>query len=158
MPEAEPEKQIETEVIIRAATLEEVGGFFTHVWKTIYHEGALPALLDWNRLSECDEFFVAEYDGAIIGTATLAVLKKEKPPTLDTLYVSPSHQGKGVGLRLCEIALQRFREAAKFPVVCDVTTSKMHGIIDRLTPELKALLKPDFSYRIYGDEWEAPNR
>ena len=64
MPEPVPEEEIEsmsrTAAIIRAATRNEVGYFFTHVWKNIYREGNLPALLDWDRLPACDEFFVAE--------------------------------------------------------------------------------------------------
>src|SRR5947207_2053086 len=132
----------ENEATIRTATLAEVETFFTHVWKTVYKEGVIPALLDSSRLPECDEFFVAEYDGAIIGTVTLAGLNNNRPPTLDTLYVIPPHRGKGVGLRLCETAMQRFEETQKTPVVCDVTTRNMHHTIERLPLHLQAVLRP----------------
>jgi N-acetylglutamate synthase-like GNAT family acetyltransferase len=106
-------RPFENELTIRAATLEEVQTFFIHVWKTVYNEGVCPALLDPGRLSECDEFFVAECDGEIIGAVTLAGLKNKRLPTLDALYVVPTHRGRRVGPRLCETALLRFKETQK---------------------------------------------
>jgi GNAT superfamily N-acetyltransferase len=139
---------------IRTAKLEEVDRFFTHVRKVFYHNRPLPTLLDPVRLPLCDEFFVADCNGEIVGIATLAGLTNTRPPTLDALYVVPSYRGRRVGSRLCQMAIQRFEEAEKTPVFCDVTTRNMHRTIESLPSELKALLRPTLSYQVYGDEWE----
>jgi GNAT superfamily N-acetyltransferase len=139
---------------IRTATLEEVDGFFTHVWRILYHSGTLPMLLDSDRLPLCDEFFVADCNGEIVGMVTLAGLRNRRPPTLDALYVVPSYRGRRVGSRLCQTAIQRFKEAEKTPVYCDVTSRNMHRTIESLPSELKALLRPTLSYQVYGDEWQ----
>jgi GNAT superfamily N-acetyltransferase len=140
--------------MIRTATLEEVDRFFTHVRKTLYHNVPLPTLLDSVRLPLCDEFVVADCNGDIVEMVTLAGLRNRRPPTLDALYVVPSYRGRGVGSRLCQMAIQRFKEAEKIPVFCDVTTRNMHRTIESLPSELKALLRPTLSYQIFGDEWE----
>ena len=139
---------------IRSATLDEVGWFFTHVEKVVYHSGALPMLLDSDRLPLCDEFFVADCNREIVGMVTLAGLRNRRPPTLDALYVVPTYRGRGVGSRLCQTAIQRFKEAGKTPICCDVTSRNMHRTIESLPSDLKALLRPTLSYQVYGDEWE----
>lgn len=145
------------EIKIRLASMKEVECFFIHVWKTVYKEGIMPALLDWNPLRQCDEFSVAEINGEIVGTATLAGLKTKGQPTLKTVYVVPTHRGKGAGIQLLEASIQRFKEVGKTPVFCDVTSRKMHETIERLAPELKGLLSLELSYKTYGDEWESDN-
>jgi hypothetical protein len=81
MPGTAPTKGMkmtdEGTISIRAATLQEVIDFFIHVWQTVYHGGIYPALLDWGRLPQSDEFFVAERNGEIIGAAALAGLKNK---------------------------------------------------------------------------------
>jgi GNAT superfamily N-acetyltransferase len=143
-----------SEPSVRFASLQEVGAFFTHVWKTVYRGGSFPALLDTDRLPHADEFVVAELRGEIIGAVTLAGLKGQRPPTLDTVYVVPTKRGRGIAARLCEAALRRFMEAGKTPVSCDVTTNKMQRALDKLPPDIQAIVKPIASYQEYGDEWE----
>jgi ribosomal protein S18 acetylase RimI-like enzyme len=78
-------------------------------------------------------------------------LNNKRPPTLDVLYVVRAHRGRGVGLHLCETALRRFMEAQKTPVFCDVISRNMHRTIERLPPDLRAILKESLLYKIYGD-------
>ena len=61
---------------------------------------------EWKRaLADPDvEIYVAEHDGAAVGTVAVA------GDELRRLYVLPEHQGRGIGSRLHDLALVRMRD------------------------------------------------
>ena len=61
--------------MIRAATKKEVYNFFQRAVDTLYR-GIIPMLFDTERLSACDECYVAEVDGQIVGAVTLAYARR----------------------------------------------------------------------------------
>lgn len=87
-----------------------------------------------DRLLQCDEAFVAEQSGCIVGATTLAFNGVYEPhvPTLDGLYVLPHFQRLGIGFALLERAITRFVELGKIPVLCKVKSSGMMKLLDRL--------------------------
>lgn len=147
-------RKVVAEPTIRPGTLQEVDGFFWDVCKSIGGGIIVPGLLDSDRLRFCDEFFVAEWNGQIVGAVTLAIFKAERLPTLDVVYVRPALRGKRVGPRLVETAIRRFKEAKRTPILCDVTSKDMHRLIERLPPDLRTELKAVLSYVGHGDEWD----
>lgn len=61
-----------------------------------YHRGALRALLT----AEGVHGLVAELDGEVVGFARTTYAPTEKKFFLTSLYVLPSYQGKGLGMKL----------------------------------------------------------
>src|SRR5690606_9365146 len=123
--------------------------FFQRAVETLYR-GVTPMLFDTQRLSACDECYVAEVDGQIAGAVTLAYAAANGP-TLDTLFVWDDQQNKGIGASLCEKATQRLIEAGKTPIYCEVNTRGMHRLIKRLPPEQQVLFRLNLVYLREGE-------
>ena len=97
------------------------------------HETVTVSLLDPlgvlgpDRVRQCDEAFVAEVDGVLVGAVTLAfkgVFGRNKA-TLDGLYVLPEYRGRGIRCRLMAHAVRRFVEVGRIPVLCNVESEEM---------------------------------
>lgn len=80
-----------------------------------------------DRLRQCDEAFVAEVDGVIVGAVTLAFkgLFGRNKPTLDGMYVLPKYRRRGIGCHLITHAVRRFVEVGRTPVLCNVESEEM---------------------------------
>jgi ribosomal protein S18 acetylase RimI-like enzyme len=97
------------------------------------HETVTVSLLDPlgvlgpDRVRHCDEAFVAEVDGVIVGAVTLAFkgIFGGNKPTLDGLYVLPEYRRRGIGCRLITHAVRRFAEVGRTPVLCNVESDEM---------------------------------
>lgn len=134
---------------IRPASRQEVGDFFRRAEDTFY-EGRRSALLGSDRVDACDEYFVAEIDGQIVGAVTLA-FEAINGPTLETLYVWRDLQRRGIGPALCETAARRFTEVGKTPIACEVENAAMHKAIQKLPNDLQARFRLKLSYLEDGD-------
>ena len=66
-------------------------------------------LEDWHFLLKLGTGFVAEKDGAVIGTG-LCWKQGERHGTLGAVIVSPRHQGRGIGRQLMKRVLQELGE------------------------------------------------
>jgi len=137
------------EATIRQAQKPEVGEFF---YKAFPPDAIRPAMLEWERVQACDEMYVAEIEGRIVGAVTLAT--NWRVPTLATLYVSQDCQRSGIGTQLCTDAIRRFVELGKTPVYVDATTNGMKSLILKLPEDLQSHLQVEFSVDVAGDEWE----
>ena len=136
-------------VTIREATLKEVYDFFDKTTKTLYGN-IMHALFDPQRLLKCDVVFVAECGGRIVGAVTLA-FNGLNGATLDSVYVLPDQRGRGAGYRLCETGLRRFQAEGKTPVYCEVNSRALHAAIKRLPADLRAPLRLNLTYQVYGE-------
>lgn len=126
---------------ISSVPFEEVKRFFNRA-TSIDQSGMLLALFDTARLGECDEALAAYYGDLTIGIATMSVRKGT--PALQTVYTVERYRGKGVAYRLCKTALIRFLEAGIRNVFCDVQSSGMVSVLNRLEnerPDLRSLVK-----------------
>jgi N-acetylglutamate synthase-like GNAT family acetyltransferase len=146
-----------TNIQISRAASSEVNSLFRAFWEP---SGIMPALMDQDRVRQCDVFFVAEIDGEVTGVVALASkgCDGSKRPTLATLYTVRQYLKKGIGRCLCEHGIRHFVDADLTPIFCDVTTRGMHVTVLRLAPELQKHLQLSLSYEIYGDEWERYQR
>jgi hypothetical protein len=124
-----------------------IGWFFRHEAEELL---VWPLLFDHDRWGQCPEAIVAEVDGSIAGVVTLAVkgLNGSGQPTLDTLYVTKGWRREGLGYELFERGLRRLIEqAGQDKVLCDLQSSRMLKLIEKLPSEVRALLVPRESYR-----------
>ena len=99
-----------------------------------------------DQLGECDEAFVAECGGRIVGASTLAFngIGRNHVPILRGVYVLDDYRGLGIGFRLTEMAMERFAEMGKVPVHCSIASEEMAGVLERLQrgrPELYAKMR-----------------
>lgn len=142
------------EYSISAATAQQVVDFFDEVRGLYPAHSRPPALLDVGSRA-WDEALVVAHEGQIVGAVTLAFndIDRPAPGTLDTLYVMPEHRRRGLGCRLCEMALLRFIKAGWTPVFCHATTQGMRRIIECLPSELKQHLTVR---RSHNDEFFDP--
>jgi len=117
--------------------LQEVYSFAKQASKSLHEQGQLEDYDPWTiiceHLAECDEAIVAECDGRIVGASTLAFngIGQNRMPILQGVYVLDIFRGRGVGLRLTELAMERFIEMRKTPVYCS-TSDDMQKTLDRL--------------------------
>ena len=74
----------------------------------------LPSRYNTNRdvklIARCDVCFVAEVDGRVVGYATNYINELASRGTIANLAVSAACQGLGVGRKLMERSIERFRE------------------------------------------------
>jgi len=142
------------EYSIRAAAVQQIIDFFDEVRALYSAHSRPPALLDVGSRA-WDEAFVVAHEGQIVGAVTLAFndIDRPSPGTLDTLYVLPEHRSRGLGYRLCEMAMLRFIKVGWTPVFCHVTTQGMQRVIDCLPSELKQHLTVR---RSHNDEFFDP--
>lgn len=127
-------------VTIEPANVKEVADFFQCVIDERIVYGLTTSLLDPSRVYACQECIVATVDGQIVGAVTLAFAARNGP-TLETMYLLREYRGQGIGGRLCEAAMRRFIELGHVPVASDATTKGMLAILEKLPPELRAVLK-----------------
>jgi GNAT superfamily N-acetyltransferase len=123
---------------IAPGTKKEVLTFFRHA-NCIDQMGMMPALLDRDRLMECDNVLVARYRGKVVGAVTMSVRKA----ALETVYVLKQYRRKGTAYRLCEHALLRMRDLGVASVLCDVQSKGMMATLNRLAverPDLRAMV------------------
>jgi GNAT superfamily N-acetyltransferase len=120
-----------------AAKIEEAAGILNDVCPL--------GLFAPDRLSQCDEAFVAEQGGQIVGAATLAFNGVYEPrvPTLDALYVLPAFHRKGIGFALVVTVLERFCKLGKTPIFCKIKSVEMRDLLERLKAR-----RPDLHCRI----------
>ncbi len=82
-------------ITIRNATTDDIPALSAFIMRFVATGELLPRTID--ELSDLlPHFFIAEYEGEIVGCATLEVYSK-KLAELRSLAVSPKVQGKGVG-------------------------------------------------------------
>jgi len=130
--------------------LNRVGWFFHGEWEP---RGIMPMLFDSARWGQCGEAVVAEEDGKIVGVVTLAFagINNSGQPTIDTVYVTPSHWRQGIGETLFEMGMRRILEVVgDVQVSCDLQTRRMLGLVAKLPEELQSRLDLRHSYQ-YGD-------
>lgn len=114
----------------RGSDLEAVVALSLGAWEPVFRSleaGMDPAVFeafypgrDWRPVQrksvvttcgDGDNVWVAESEGAVIGFAVLRFHGADKLGEIYMLAVDPAHQGKGVGSRLTEFSLERFRAA-----------------------------------------------
>ncbi len=64
---------------------------------------------DWQFVYRLGTSFVAEEDGAVVGTA-MCWLQGSRTGSLGMIIVSPDHQGKGIGRKLMQLVLEALGE------------------------------------------------
>lgn len=128
--------------------LQEVHSFGEQASNSLYEQDRLVEFDPWTiiceHLNECDEAIVAECDGRIIGASTLAFngIGPNRMPILQGVYVLDKFRDHGVGLRLTELAMERFIEMRKTPVYCSASDD-MQKTLDRLSDK-----RPDLSSNV----------
>ena len=101
---------------------------------------ALPSDLDRAKLFReellwcCDEAVTGEYNGQIVGCATIAPDGEmgSGPPTILDVYVLPEHRYQGFGSAIFRAAVRRCLErgftAVQVPVISDIGVRMVEGL------------------------------
>lgn len=132
---------------IRPATKREVGVFFRRVRAKMQSD---TQLLSAERLAAADECHVAETGGKIVGAVCL-VLDNGESAELQTEYVLTEHQGRGIGSRLTEAAIDRLIALGRTPIYVDVASKGMDRTLDKLPKTKRRHLRLNKSYLKYGE-------
>lgn len=104
-----------SEVIIRPATPDDIPAIEAFIQPFVASGELLPRTL--YELSDLvGNFFIAEYEGEIVGTATLEIYSK-KLAELRSLAVSRKVRGMGVGKRLVAACIQLAHEHEIFEIM-----------------------------------------
>ena len=124
--------------------MNEVGWFSRNASKLDWR-GIEPPFIHSDRVEDCDGFWVAEYQGKIIGAiATTSKGMDGSPlPTIANLYVLREFTQKGVGLRLLICAMKHLIAAGNLQLYLKATTDAMVRTIERLPPDLRGNLEID---------------
>lgn len=101
--------------IIRKATAEDISHLSAFIMQFVATGELLPRTLD--ELTDLlPNFFVATWQGEIVGCATLEVYSK-KMAEIRSLAVSPKVQGRGVGRELVQACVELAKELHIFEVM-----------------------------------------
>lgn len=86
---------------VRQVSVSRVAEFISSVCGYYEESSEIPGLLEFGS-RPCDEAFAAEFQGEIVGVATVSLNDSDHPTpgVLDTLYVDPSHRRRRLGVRL----------------------------------------------------------
>lgn len=108
-------EKIAANIIVRKAAAGDVAALESFIQPFVTDGKLLPRTLD--ELGELlDSFFIAEYDGKIIGCAALEIYNR-KLSEIRSLAVDPAMQGAGVGKKLVQACLDLAHERQIFEVM-----------------------------------------
>ena len=106
---------------------------------------ACTAILDVDRLSKCDNFFVALDGSQIVGFCGLRVENTPRPEVA-AMYVLPCHREQGIGTRLFLLAIDHVIQRGKSTVYCEATTVAMRRCVERLATERARHIEIEMNY------------
>lgn len=119
----------------------------------------MPELFNEERWGQCSEAIVAEYRSEIVGIVTLAHrgINNFGSPMVDTLYVQKVHCRKGLGTSLFKQGIRRLISVTgESEIFCDVSSSVVARIVERLPEELRChlIIRESFRNRDLAEEFE----
>jgi amino-acid N-acetyltransferase len=112
---SEPPDTTQNKVTIRHATHDDLPAIEAFIQSFVDSGELLPRTL-YELKDLIGNFFIAEYQGEIVGTATLEIYSK-KLAELRSLAVSPKVQGMGVGKRLVTACVELAQEREIFEIM-----------------------------------------
>lgn len=104
-----------------------------------YQRFAIAILFGGDRLSCCDEVFVALEGEELLGAVTLAPKGEQMSgqPTIVALWVHPEWRRQGIARALLVRAIERMAERDLTPVRIDALSSKMSVLVNQLPEPLR---------------------